>query len=139
MPHDPVRAADTRAWLEKAALDLRSANADLGVDPPIFGDALFHCQQAIEKALKAFLAWHDQPFLKTHDLGELGTRCAGLEANLEPLLRRAAPLTEYAWKYRNPGDVPNPAPRAATEALSFAQEVVEAIAARLPQEARPRP
>jgi HEPN domain-containing protein len=73
MQPDPVRAADTQAWLEKAAMDLRSAEADLGVTPPIVGDALFHCQQAIEKALKAFLTWHDEPFRKTHDLGELGT------------------------------------------------------------------
>jgi hypothetical protein len=28
MPHDPVRAADAQAWLEKATLDLRSAEAD---------------------------------------------------------------------------------------------------------------
>lgn len=58
----------------------------------IVGDALFHCQQAIEKALKAFLTWHDEPFRKTHDLGELGTQCVTLDDTLTALLRRAAPL-----------------------------------------------
>ena len=72
MPHDAVRAADARAWLEKADLDLRSARADLVASPPISADALFHCQQSSEKALKAFLTWHDRPFRKTHDLVELG-------------------------------------------------------------------
>ena len=62
MPPDPVRVADTRAWLEKAEQDLRSAQADLAFAPPIMGDAVFHCQQAVEKALKAFLTWHDRPF-----------------------------------------------------------------------------
>jgi len=36
---------------------------------PFLEDALFHCQQAVEKALKGFLTWHDRPFEKTHDLG----------------------------------------------------------------------
>jgi HEPN domain-containing protein len=49
--HDPVRVADTRAWFAKAANDLRGADVDLAADPPLLGDALFHCQQAVEKAL----------------------------------------------------------------------------------------
>ncbi len=57
MQHDPVRIADTSSWLEKATTDIRSAKADLDVTPPILTDALFHCQQAVEKALKAFLTW----------------------------------------------------------------------------------
>ncbi len=89
MPLDPVRAADTRAWLEKAVMDLRSAEADLAINPPILGDALFHCQQAVEKALKAFLTWHDRPFRKTHDLVELGGRCVEVDSGLEALLRSA--------------------------------------------------
>ncbi len=31
----------------------------------------FHCQQVLEKALKAVLAYHDVHFPRTHDLGEL--------------------------------------------------------------------
>ncbi len=127
MQPDPVRVADTQAWLEKAAMDLRSAEADLGVVPPTVGDALFHCQQAIEKAPKAFLTWHDEPFRKTHDLGELGMRCVTLDGTLEALLRRAAPLTEYAWKYRYPGDVDDPSPNTAQEALALAQDVVHVV------------
>jgi HEPN domain-containing protein len=137
MPHDPVRVADTQAWLEKATMDLRSADADLGVIPPIVGDALFHCQQAIEKALKALLTWHDEPFRKTHDLGELGSQCVALDASLEALLRRAAPLTEYAWKYRYPGDVDAPVPATAREAVALARQVVEAVAARVTVQREP--
>jgi len=71
MQHDPVRAADTRAWLSKAQQDLRAAALDLTASPPLLEDTLFHCQQAVEKALKALLTWHDRPFRKTHDLVEL--------------------------------------------------------------------
>jgi len=55
MPHDPALAAETRAWLEKAADDLAAAGVDLAAQPPLRGDAAFHAQQAVEKALKAFL------------------------------------------------------------------------------------
>lgn len=135
MPPDPLRAADARAWLAKAALDLRSARADLAASPPIRGDALFHCQQAVEKTLKALLAWHDRPFRKTHDLGELGSQAVAIEPSLEPLLREAAPLTEYAWQFRYPGDVPEPTEEETTSALALAERVVKAVLERVPEEA----
>ena len=100
MPPDPARVAETRSWLAKAASDLRAGNHDLTSEPPLTGDSVFHAQQAAEKSMKGFLAWHDQPFRKTHDLAELGRQCAGVDASLEPLLRRAESLTVYAWIFR---------------------------------------
>lgn len=71
MPLDPARLDDTRAWLNKVSQDLSSARADLAAEPPVLEDVLFHSQQAVEKVIKAFLAWHDIPFGKTHDLRKL--------------------------------------------------------------------
>lgn len=62
-------------------------------------------QQAAEKALKAFLTWHDRPFGKTHNLVELGGQCVLLDATLEGVLAPAGALTEYAWKFRYPVDI----------------------------------
>jgi HEPN domain-containing protein len=62
MPPDPVRTADTKAWLVKAARDLRRVEILLAAEPPDSEGAVFHSQQAAEKALKAFLTWHDVPF-----------------------------------------------------------------------------
>lgn len=132
MPLDPVRAADTRGWLAKARMDLRGAEVDLAASPPLCGDAAFHCQQAVEKALKAFLTWHDQPFRKTHDLVELGNQAVQLGADLEPLLRSAAPLTEYAWRFRYPGEPEEPSVAEAEAAVALARTVLEAVAGRLP-------
>src|SRR5256885_948672 len=56
----------------QGATDLRAAALDLAADPPILDDLVFHCQQAVEKAMKAFLSWHDEPFGKTHNLETLG-------------------------------------------------------------------
>ncbi len=138
MPHDLVKVADTKAWLDKASVDLRSACVDLDVNPPIVGDALFHCQQAVEKTIKALLTWHDQPFRKTHDLADLGAQLAALEPGLDDLLKRSAPLTEYAWKFRYPGEATEPPVADATAAVELVKTVMHAVLKRLPAEARPK-
>ena len=120
-----------------AAGDLRGAEVDLGAIPPLPGDAAFHCQQATEKTFKAFLAWHDVPFRKTHDLGEIGQQCAAMEASLDPLCRRAEQLTAFAWIFRYPGDAGEPPAEEIVEALTLAREVHDAVPARLRREVRP--
>ena len=136
MPLDQSRVEETTAWFRKAQGDLRAARVDLADDPPLVEDALFHCQQAVEKALKGFLTWHDQPFRKTHSLVELGMQCADLEPSIEALLREAARLSEYATKYRYPGEA-IAVVEEASQALLLAEEVVEQALARLPAEVRP--
>jgi HEPN domain-containing protein len=137
MPPDPRLVADTKAWLDKAILDLRAAEHERTASPPLTGDMVFHAQQLVEKTLKAFLSWHDQPFRKTHSLVELGRQCAVLRPDLEPLLRAAAPLTEYAWKFRYPGEVEEPALEEADAALAIARRVFQSILALLPEAVRP--
>lgn len=137
MPHDPARVADTKAWLSKAAVDLRAAEHDRTAEPPITEDIVFHAQQLVEKSLKAFLCWHDVPFRKTHNLIEIGEACATIDASLEQLLKSTASLTEYAWKYRYPGEMETPPTREADEAMNIALAVHKAILARLPRETHP--
>ena len=123
MPRD-ARAREVAAWLSRADLDLRAAKVDLGVSPPLLADAAFHCQQAVEKALKALLTHHDHLFRKTHDIGELALACLEHEPSLEALLRQSAPLTEYAWRFRYPGEVFEPDRREVEDALEVAHRVV---------------
>ena len=137
MALDPVCVEDTRAWLTKAASDLRGAEIDLAAVPPLLDDLVFHCQQAAEKGLKAFLTWHDEPFRKTHNLREVGDQCAGIDSTLAPLVLRATPLSKFACQFRYPGDEPLPTIEQATEALALAREVVAAVHTRLPAETHP--
>lgn len=134
MPHDPIRVADARAWLAKAHMDLKAAVHELTAALPFTADAVFHAQQAAEKSMKGFLAWHDTPFRKTHDLAEIGRLCAGIAPSLEALLMRAAVLTQYAWKFRYPGEPEEPSRDEAERAIALAREVHEAIVALLPPE-----
>ena len=137
MPHDPELVAETRGWLVRAHRDLAGGRVDLAAEPPLTGDAVFHAQQAAEKAMKGLLTWHSEPFRKTHNLTELGAMCTRPDPSLEPLLRRASVLTDYAWKFRYPGEPEEPPREEAEEALALAREVYEAILARLPEEVRP--
>ena len=137
MPHDPARVAETRGWLVRASSDVRAAEHELRAAPPLLDDIVFHCQQAAEKSLKGFLTWHDRPFRKTHSIEELGEQCLQVDPTLKGLIDRAVPLTEYAWKFRYPGEPEEPSQQEAEEALATARQVYAAIVARLPVEARP--
>jgi len=137
MPLDPARVEETRSWLVKADEDLRAAKVDLQADPPLVGDALFHCQQAVEKAEKGFLSWHDKPFRKTHNLVELGIQCAEADEAVEPLLRRAAKLSAHATEFRYPGMAAAPVLEEASDALDTATAVVAEIRKRLPADVSP--
>jgi HEPN domain-containing protein len=134
---DPVLAENTRAWLEKSRADLRRVELLLSAEDPDVEDALFHCQQAAEKALKAFLTWHDQPFRKTHDLEALGRQCRAIDPTLGALLANADMLTEYAWAFRYPDSPPEPSEAEVEQARRLANDIAAAILQRLPPEVRP--
>ena len=138
MAPDDARIKDVHAWLSKAELDLRAAAHEISApEEGLWGDVMFHAQQAAEKAMKAFLAWHDVPVRKTHNLEELGRQCVALDVTLGTFADQAAPLTEYAWRFRYPGESDEPVREEAEQALAVARIVYEAILTRMPPEARP--
>lgn len=134
---DQARREDTRAWLAKAEVDLRSADHALTASPPLLEDVVFHSQQAVEKTMKGLLTWSDVPFRKTHSLEELGRQCVAIHPVLLPLVDEAAPLTEYAWKFRYPGEQVPPARQETEEAVRIARSVFAAVLEQLPPEVRP--
>lgn len=67
-----VRTLEVRGRLLRASEDLRVGKHDLTARPPLCNDVAFHAQQCAEKAMKAFLVYHERPFRKTHNLTELG-------------------------------------------------------------------
>jgi HEPN domain-containing protein len=137
MPPDPELISETRDWLAKSRDDLRSALWLSEANPPLLAQLLFHCQQAAEKALKAFLAWHNSPFHKTHSIEAIGEQCLQSDATLKQVVEQALPLTQYAWRFRYPGEAQEPSRGEATRAITAARAVYDAALARLPEEVRP--
>ncbi len=126
---------ETHSWLSRARRDLHAATVLIGAQG--YAEALFHCQQAAEKALKAFLTYHGKPFTKTHVLSELRPACLAIDSSLDPVLVLASALTEYAWRFRYPGAPYEPGAAEAAEGLRKAEAVSSEIERRVPPKPGP--
>jgi HEPN domain-containing protein len=60
-----------RKWLEKANIDLITAERLLTFEEPTIESICFHCQQVVEKYIKAFLILANKDFKKTHEIDYL--------------------------------------------------------------------
>ena len=87
-------------WLDKAEHDMMSAQRLLEIEPAILDNACFHCQQAIEKSLKAFLIYKGSDVERTHNIIFLLSQCA----NFDPSFATVDPLNinVYAVQGRYP-------------------------------------
>jgi HEPN domain-containing protein len=134
---DEAKRDLVKAWLIKAQHDLAAARM-LSVEPESYLDtAIYHCQQAAEKAIKAFLVFHDQRFDKTHDLRPLIGLAQPLDARFSNFLLAAELLTPYAAMFRYPGDFLEPTREQFDEALSAADNVWRFVLSVLPAEVHP--
>ena len=124
-------------WLQIAENDLRAAQVDLDVNPPLVEDACFHCQQVVEKVLKAFLTFHGIEFEKSHEIEYLLDLCIGKTSSFEQVRDIAGPLTSYAVRIRYPYPGPPLTLDEARETLSVARQVWNFVLPLLPREVHP--
>jgi HEPN domain-containing protein len=128
-----------RDWLTRASHDLRSSRALASLDEPLLDTAIYHCQQAAEKAVKAWLQSNDDPFPRTHDIEDLVERASSVNPDFRKFARAASVLTPYVSAFRYPGGFDDPMPTRTEfdEALQYAQEIYDFVLNQLPAEARP--
>lgn len=122
MPHNEIQA-----WIDKGQSDLVSAEILLAHNPPITDTAAFHCQQAAEKYLKAFLINHQKHFSRVHSLVYLVDLCREIVPELDEITEAAAVLTPYAVLVRYPGHVTLPTEAQAEEAYAAAKTIISRI------------
>ncbi|MBI5396407.1 MAG: HEPN domain-containing protein [Verrucomicrobia bacterium] len=132
-------ASEVKAWMTKAWRDLETARQVSIAQPPFYDVAVYHCQQAAEKAVKAFLVCHDKPFEKIHDIEVLVDLAAEIELSFNQLADAADVLTPYATQFRYPNAAfaAEPEPDVCAEALQLAREVYDFVLKLLPAEVRP--
>ena len=92
---------------------------------------MFHCQQAVEKTLKGFLAAKERPLQKTHDLESLGQLVLSIAPSLRDVVSTAYSLSIYASEFRYPGESPEPDLKTAEAGLEIASRAVDAIASMM--------
>ena len=57
---------------------------------PLLDTAIYHCQQAAEKAIKGWLQSQDKPFPKTHDIEDLVAQAEKLYGDFKQIAKAAA-------------------------------------------------
>lgn len=128
---------EVNEWLHKARIDLLSAQILMKHGVPVFDAAAFHCQQAVEKALKAFLVWKAVRFEKVHSLTYLLDLCEVEEPGFASLRERAETLAPFAAEIRYPGEVVEVSREGAQEVFATAKAVWDFILHLLPGELHP--
>jgi HEPN domain-containing protein len=133
----PEQVEEIRAWLVKAARDLEAARRLIETEEPLLDIVVYHCQQSMEKALKGFLTFKESPFTKTHALVVLVEQAAEIDNTFESLADHAEELSPFAWRFRYPGDLLEPAQDEAQRAVELAHAALDFVTERIPEEARP--
>jgi HEPN domain-containing protein len=114
-------------WLDKAAADFDAAE-QLSTQGGRFREIVaFHCQQAVEKYLKALLVRRQIEFPKTHDIAKLLDRVATVDASAAERLRDADALTPFGVEARYPSDAPEVLPGGEAEVIGMARVVRNAV------------
>ena len=127
---EQVMTEYVRQWIYKAELDYRTAARLVG--EPEFREAVaFHCQQAAEKYIKAFLTVRQIEFPKTHRLRLLLDLMARAAPELAASLEDLDLLSPYGVEMRYPSDFPEVLPGQERELLALAARARDAIRAEL--------
>lgn len=93
----------TKEWIKKAEEDYKVALREFKAIPLPCSTVCFHCQQAIEKYMKAILQENNTPFAKIHDLDGLLNDCKKFIPQLKVLREELIWLTAFAVGVRYPG------------------------------------
>ena len=113
-------------WLTKAYHDLSSAQVLYAADH--YTDTIANdLEQSIEKMLKSFLAYNNEPIRKTHDLVELSKLVEG-HIHFEPAEMDLLDIaTAYYTQDRYPGPVALPSGEQIEKVLDFTQALLSKV------------
>jgi len=125
-----------RAWLIKAQKDLLFAQEAFEWGEEYTDVACFHAQQAVEKALKAYLVWLEIEFPKTHVLEDLLDLIAQKSLSFEGWRESLQRLTPFAVEARYP-EFSLPSLGEARQAVETAHEALNLARNLLPSDCLP--
>lgn len=119
-------------WIFLANGDLKSAEDLIMSREPVLISVCFHCQQAVEKYLKAYLFSYNINLKKTHNIYELLNCCIEIDKEFELLEKEQVDkLTIYAVEIRYPDDFYIPTIEEAKEAIGLAKKTKDFVIAKL--------
>jgi HEPN domain-containing protein len=110
-----------KQWLEKANEDLYVVEKLTENEIVATSSVCFHCQQAVEKFLKAFLLANGVDLKKTHNLEFLLSECSDIDTDFSIIDTKE--LSDFGVDARYPGDMYIPSPHETIEYKNLALEV----------------
>jgi HEPN domain-containing protein len=121
-----------REWLDLAQKDMEMA-ATLAEKKRYYEGAAYHCQQAVEKALKGFLIYHDREPERSHDLEKLTMLSASIDPGFTAWVETAEGLNPFSTAYRYPGEIqPAIEPHRMSALLQMTQSMMAFVFSKLP-------
>lgn len=102
-PNTSSGTQQAQAWLQRAHDDIGLARNGLSnIDYPYIAGAIYLAQQAVEKALKAYLYHKDQIPPRTHDLVSLLEKCQRFDQSFGILIYDCDMLNPHSTISRYP-------------------------------------
>jgi HEPN domain-containing protein len=123
----------SKRWIVKAKNDLLNADNNLKAEEIPFDTVCFHCQQAAEKFLKAYLVANGNSYPISHDLILILEKILPLNASAEVLRDDLALLMPYAVEIRYPDDWFMPTEEDAKDAREAVSHVTSWLQNALPE------
>jgi len=114
-----------KQWLLKANEDLLVVEKLTEFENIANASACFHCQQAVEKFLKAFLIANDIEIKKTHNIEYLLAECTDIDPDFSPVDPKE--LSDFGVDVRYPGDMYMPSNQETMEYKLLAIDIKELV------------
>lgn len=114
-----------KQWLSKANEDLLVVQKLTETEIIAKASVCFHCQQSVEKFLKAFLITNYIDVKKTHNIEYLLSECADIDRDFDTIDPKE--LSDFGVDARYPGDMYIPSEEETLEYKKIAQGVKELV------------
>ena len=118
-----------RQWIAKAADDLIVIEKLTQFEVVATSAVCFHCQQVVEKYLKAYLIANGVEIRKTHNIEFLLAECEEFDADFGGIDPKD--LNDFGVDVRYPGDIYSPSIEETLEHKQIALEVKELVERKL--------
>ena len=130
--NDQTREA-VRQWREKAQSDWKAVEILMGSEQCPADMVCFHCQQFVEKLLKAILTQHGIEAPKTHDLRRLIQLAEPFVPELAQLSDASDALTIHGVESRYPDDWRQIGPAEMNHAVELSRQFGDILLPKLEQ------
>jgi HEPN domain-containing protein len=118
-------------WIARADEDMKTINLLLKEGETHANPICFHAQQAGEKYLKGFLAYHDLHVRKIHDLEILVKDGKNMDKTLAELVPQAKLLNQFYTESRYPDDYVEFSPQDAKDGYEAAQKIKDFVLSKI--------